>query len=232
MARHGCSCDSIRSMLRSLKRTLSIPVVSCNFNEETGLWEPSVEQKNIEVFTLDNKTALGLGELYRGQAEMLAAQCDAKNDQGDEDMAIALIPEHWQVRIGADRPQLVVAYAEVVDGKAGRGRWPVTVPHYRHGPSVTPNFPSYTKGNFWARLILRDNSRILINAVSVAEAKRIVNSLKGFVSPGMIDPDQKIVTGERPAASAVGVRRVAPVFAAYFAKGQQEPPEWHLRLRK
>ncbi|MCT7964649.1 hypothetical protein NG791_28640 [Laspinema sp. D1] len=75
----GCSCDSIRAMLLSLKQTLSIPIVSCELNEETKLWEAKVEQKEIDIFTLDAATAAGMGEIYRQQAEIAVAQCEAKN---------------------------------------------------------------------------------------------------------------------------------------------------------
>lgn len=76
---NGCSCDSIRAMLKSLQQTLSIPIVSCKLNPETNKWEPKVEQKTIQIFTLDEKTALGMAELYKQQAEIAVAQCEAKN---------------------------------------------------------------------------------------------------------------------------------------------------------
>jgi hypothetical protein len=222
-----CSCDSIRSMLRSLRQTLSVPIVSCDLNAETNKWEPKVEQKEIEIFTLDKKTALGMAELYKSQAEIAVAQCEAKNAKGDK--AIALTPDNWQIKVGNDRPQLVVAFGEVEkDGTISHGKWEICIPHYRFGEGHKPNIPAYNRGRHWLRFVLKDNSRLVIHCSSKPECNRLFAALKPLINPAMLTDN--VTDGIRP--DKIQKRRVAPVFAHYFSKGQRDMhPDWTIRYR-
>jgi hypothetical protein len=140
--------------------------------------------------------------------------------------AVAAIPQHWQVRVGADRPQLVILFGEDLgDGKTGRSRFPICIPHYNKPKSFTPQIPSFTKGNFMAILVLKDNSRLTVNAISAVEARRVISALSAFISPSML-------TGLEPKIGSrggipVSEKLVKPTSLRFFATGQKDMnPTW------
>lgn len=173
---------------------------------------------------------------------------------GDSD-AGQLSPEKWDVKVGRDRPQLVVSFAQKLpNGKLGRTRWEMQIPHYKYGQQdqktlKKPDIPTYNRGPFWGRLILKDNSRLVVNAESIEEAKRVLKLLKKEVDPKqldrMIDPnwepdpkkpnakpkliDREPVFGER--IDIAYKKNVVPVRAEYYSKGQlQVKPDWIYRF--
>ena len=100
--------------------------------------------------------------------------------------ANASIPEHWPIRVGADRPQLVVLYGKTLPGnKVGQSRGQVSIPHW-NGSTNWKLLPRYKKGNHMGRAILKDNSKIIVYCSSDAEAKRTVNALLKFVKKTML----------------------------------------------
>lgn len=144
--------------------------------------------------------------------------------------AIAALPEHWQVQIGADRPQLVVLFAEVLpNGKLGRSRFPIAIPHYNKSANFRPNIPAYTKGNYMGILVLKDNSKITVNASSISEAERVINTLSSLVNPALL-------TGAKPKVGPRGGEPIANRFvkatsASFFATGRKDlNPTWVISL--
>lgn len=137
--------------------------------------------------------------------------------------ANASVPEHWQVRVGSDRPQLAVLYGETLPGnKIGRSRYQVSIPHW-NGSKAWHLLPKIRKGNFMGRAILKDNSRIIVYCYSIAEAKRVVKALLKFVKPEFAK-GAKLFQGE------VNVEiediRTEPCTADWYEEGQEtEIPE-------
>jgi hypothetical protein len=133
--------------------------------------------------------------------------------------AVALIPENWAAKALVDRPQLKVIYR--VDGRSTSGNYDLTIPHYNGSPN--PKFPAYTKGRFWARLTLKDNSKIVVYAKSTAEAERVLKVLKQYVSPKFLT--DVVVTGEVSTKDTERFKqvRVVPIRADYFDKGLKNP---------
>jgi hypothetical protein len=131
--------------------------------------------------------------------------------------AIALIPENWATKAIVDRPQLKIIYR--VDGKTASGNYDLTIPHYNGNPK--PKFPAYRKGRFWARLTLKDNSKIVIYARDQKEALRVLKVLKQYVSTKYLTDN--IVTGEINHKTTTRFKelRVTPYRADYFKTGQQ-----------
>lgn len=144
----------------------------------------------------------------------------------EDGCAIAAIPEWWQVRIGADRPQLVVLFGEsLANGKTGRSRYPLTIPHYVKPESFSPTLPSYVKGQWEGILTLKDNSKVIVNAVSEAVAENIINSVKLLINPAMLD-GSFIKIGQRKGQILKQIL-VKPCTAKFFATGQKDTnPDW------
>lgn len=139
------------------------------------------------------------------------------NDRVD---AIATVPDHWPRRVGADRPQLVIAYRP--SGK--KSTYTIVVPHYRGGRS--PQIPSYHKGNYRGNLTLTDGSMLTVNAASEIEAARVIRVLRRYIEP-------KYQHGCEPTFTKVKGKgfketRVLPVKADFYQHGQTEEnrPDW------
>jgi hypothetical protein len=147
------------------------------------------------------------------------------------------IPEAWAVRVGTDRPQLVIVYAELLpSGKLGRSRWSLSVPHYNRGEKASISAPSYRRGTWVGRLALNDGSSLNVNAASSAECKRAINKLKILVPNSFrvnaSGKASKPRIAENPDLDFKEVN-VVPVTAKFFATGQKTlSPTWNKKLRK
>lgn len=137
---------------------------------------------------------------------------------------IASFPEWYQIRIGGDRPQLVVQYAEkLAGGKLGRTRWSISIPHYIGDKN--PKFPTYKKGQWELLVTLRDNSKIMLNCISKEECERTWKEIKPYIKPYYLVTSQ-VKIGPRKGKKLKQCNVVA-TNAKYFAKGQQNGiPTW------
>jgi hypothetical protein len=147
-----------------------------------------------------------------------------------KDCCTAAVPEWWAVRVGANRPQLVVLYGESLsDDRTGRSRYAMTIPHYKFTGSGKPSFPTYQKGSWEGTLTLKDNSKVIVNAISYVEASRVLDAIKAFIDPSMVQGSiQKI--GERKGVTLKTIT-VKPCTAKYFATGQKDTnPTYTLTL--
>jgi hypothetical protein len=114
-------------------------------------------------------------------------------------------PEWWEVRVGSGRPQAVVNFREIAPGtqcqgvkkKYGTGSWSMTIPHYNRPKGFKPQIPDYQKGDFEGVLTLNDNSKLVVNCISAAECKRVINALKAYIDPQMLPAKGGLKVGER-----------------------------------
>lgn len=214
--------EKIKKIIRSLKAKIEIPVVEAVKKNVNGseIWVPKINRTQVEVIAIDENTAASVALLYRKIAEIQIDLIKMRN----QEPPIAVIPEWWQVRIGSDRPQLVCLYAEKLpNGKLGRTRWPLTIPHYNGGKK--PNLPSYRKGQWEGILTLADNSKVIVNASSKEEAERVINALKQFINPAKLANSQ-IKVGIRKGATLKQCL-VVPRSVRFFKTGQKNTvPEW------
>lgn len=167
--------------------------------------------------------------LYERIAKLEALQCEQNN-------AIAAVPEWWQIRPEAQRSQLVVLFAEVKStGKLGDSRWTLAIPHYNRGKGFKPKIPDYNKGSWEGILVLKDNSKIIVNAKDRTECTRVINALKINVPV-----EYRVVNGKAIKAK-IGERvnsdlkecRVTAIRADFFSTGQRNlKPDWSIDLRK
>ncbi len=134
-------------------------------------------------------------------------------------------PEWWPIRVGADRPQLVICYRS--DDKEKR-RFQISIPHYSGDRS--PNIPSFKKGSHFARYCLKDNSKLIVYAASESEAERVCRQLYGYVSSRYRAASSQPSTGITRSNNFKEVRAI-PLFADFFPHGQQSGREWRAYLQ-
>ncbi len=193
--------------------------------EETG--KAIFEDKTLSVPKLE---ADSYKLLYARIAQLEALQCE-KPEQ-----AIAAVPEWWQIRPEHQRPQLVILFAEVLSsGKLTNSRWGLAIPHYNRPKSFRPNIPNYEKGSWQGILVLKDNSKIIVNAKTRSECSRVLNALKINV------PVEYRTVNGKAAKAKIGERlnadlrecRVTAIRADFFSTGQRNmTPDWSIDLRK
>ena len=147
------------------------------------------------------------------------------------------IPESWAVRVGTDRPQLVIVYAEVFgSGKLSDSRWSLTIPHYRGTEKSSLLLPKYRRGNWHGSLRLKDGSQIVVNASSSQECKRVLNKIKILIPVDFrIGPDGKAYKPrviENPDLKFKECN-VVPTVAKYYLTGQKSlKPTWAKNIRR
>ena len=145
----------------------------------------------------------------------------------DSELGIISFPYEWQVRAENERPQLAIVYRE--QGKTRTGNHTSYIPHYNGRRN--PNFSAYTQGNYWARIILKDGSRIVVYASSEAVAKKIVAERLRYVENRWIDTREP-ATG-RLSSDRFKKIQVEPIRADFYPHGRKnkDTPEGQIKWR-
>ena len=140
-----------------------------------------------------------------------------------ENPFIIAYPEDYQVRVEASRPQLVIIFSPTEKGETNQ-QYTTHLPHYNG--SKIPQIKSYYKGNYWARVILKDNSHIIINGRSQTEAVNVVKYLLQNVDPKYRVDFNQIKTGEY-LDKPFKVLKMKPRRADFYSQGKLQPhPDW------
>lgn len=139
----------------------------------------------------------------------------------------AAVPEWWQIRLEANRPQMIFMFAQKLgESNFDSPKYPITiahpiVKHYQESP-----IPDYQKGQWEAMLTLKDNSKLIINAISLAEAQKVLDACKAIIQPEFLEG-----AIERPIAPRRGPPlleiHVSPRRVDYFSAGlKNTKPDW------
>jgi hypothetical protein len=148
--------------------------------------------------------------------------------QGCASEPVSAIPDWWQVRIGADRPQIVVAFRKADSTTYHQ----ISIPHPESTVKWAENLMGdYRKGPWSGILTLKDNSKFIINCETKAEAQRMVNIAKSLIRPDMIfSPSVEQFTERK--GHAVGVAQMRGRQAYYFSTGQKSAkPDWRAQFQ-
>lgn len=146
---------------------------------------------------------------------------------------VAAVPEWWQVRLGADRPQLIVQYAELLTAtgatppKYGAPNQIITIPHYRLNADQTNRnlFPPYQKGQAMGILTLSDNSKLIVNCIAQRTSQLVIEQLQNTINSELLEGSQLSI-GTRK-GQALKTITVYPRIVKYFANGQADlKPTW------
>lgn len=220
--------------LNELKNSLGNGNKAENIQIEIQVFDGcDVEKQQPKYTTQMLSVPANLADAIKRQINDLA---DLQGKQCLPTEAIAAIPEWWAVRVGADRPQLVILFAEELKtGKLTTARWSTSIPHY-NGVKMKPKIPAYNKGNFRGELVLMDNSKLSFNCASVTECKRVLNKLKILVPIQFRKDKQGKTIKPKITQEPEGTFkecRVIPISASYFKTGQKNAvPDWTFSLRK
>jgi hypothetical protein len=213
------------------KLSASLSVGGCNSFDEVAIVEFAtidVEQVDcvdgevvseiIQVAVLKGTQAAEL-EKYAATAKMLKAQCLLE--------PVAAAPDWWQVRLGANRPQIVCVFRK----SQSRTYHSLTIPHPKNVELPTEEIlPAYQKGNFQGMIVLADNSKFIVNCISAGEAERMCNIAASKIIGSYLPNPFKIWITERK-GEPVGESNMKPSSILYFSQGQKNlKPDWRFAI--
>lgn len=184
-----------------------------------------------EQFPEREGTGKGLAGIVRLINSAILINTDIHKDLSAQDGTIA-IPEHWQIPLEAQRPQLVVQSAEEMDnGSLDSAKYVTTIPHYRYTSlRDTPPFDYMDKGSTQGMLILKDNSKVIIYAKNQNEATRVINKIKNTIDPDFLE--NSYVKLGRIQNENMKEIRVYPKFGRFYDKGVKENFKWQTGYKR
>jgi hypothetical protein len=176
-------------------------------------------QKLVEI----PSNSLGyVQELFTRIAEAHAASCEQQT-------AIASVPEWWQIRPEAHRPQMIYVYrVKNTNGTWASGGYSLTIPHPKQITTATVvKLPNYTKGNYQSILTLSDNSKVIVNGKDAAACEAMINAAKAQIATSYLT-NASTKSGVRGGATKFAEKAVQLWAIDYYAKGSfgDMKPTW------
>jgi hypothetical protein len=168
----------------------------------------------VETVMIPASSIAYVGKLFEKIANTQGESCRER-----EVIAVASVPEWWQLRPEARRPQLIYIYQERKDGAILNSTYPITIPHPNAANKTSATkLPDYIKGNFEGILTLKDNSKVIVHCKDENEVKRLFTAIRAIIDPAyLVGSTSKI--GERAGHNGFAERTVSPTKATYFANG-------------
>jgi hypothetical protein len=160
---------------------------------------------------------------------MLNKLADIEAQKCIDQTAIASVPEWWQLRPEAHRPQMIYIYrVKNANGTWVSGGYSLTVPHPKNVTAATVvKLPNYTKGNYQSILILSDNSKVIVNGKDAAACEAMINAAKAQIATSYLT-NASTKSGVRGGATAFVEKAVQLWAIDYYAKGAADglKPTW------
>ena len=215
--------DDFTNQLQKTENTpgpIKIPVVNC-VQQSDGTWKSVKSIKTVLV-------AVNMADAFLAEAEAIAKiaeqTCECRCQSSS---AYAVVPESWELRPEAQRPQLIIVFKEkLANGTIGTSPYPLTIPHPIPDKPKSCPIPDYQKGQWEGILVLKDNSKVIVNAISLEEADRILTVIKGIIYPAYLKGSYQKV-GQRK-GQALKTINVIGKNAFYFSQGikNARQPDW------
>ncbi len=170
--------------------------------------------------------------LFRQQEQVSQVMCNTSHlleevkELIEQIDPVTAVPEIQQVRVGSDRPSLVLVLKQV----DANSYWSLTIPHYVGGTSRIErlrNF-SFTKGSVVTKFVMNDNSKIIINAKDSKSGESLINFLlrSNLLDKKFTKNAQLTLAGTRKGEELKSAK-VQPHSAKWFPYGvTNNKPEW------
>lgn len=165
----------------------------------------------------------GLWELMKILNDNQVSIFETSCEQG----GVLAAPDWWQVRLGANVPQVVCTFRK----GATSTYHSLAIPH----PATTDKptgalLPAYTKGNWQGMITCKDNSKFIINCESKREAERMCSIAAQLIDSNYLELPPRIYVGQRK-GQGVSVDPMNPATILYYETGQQNyVPNWRVRV--
>ena len=140
----------------------------------------------------------------------------------------ASLPDSASFRVPSIVPQLTLQFKEANSSKGSR--WHITIPRFNEAYKDALQPFTYQKGNYRCGLELTDNSKIIVNAITEAEGRRVIAHCLQFVRAEFQTSLDLIRVNKIPSRDFRQVQ-VVSCYAKYFAGRLDEPPQWVRKIR-
>jgi hypothetical protein len=187
---------------------------------------------NVKVLaTEEGNEAAQIVNSYQEIAKANTALCLANNKE-EEKECYAAIPDMWLIRPEHHRPQLIFQFGEVVEGRVGSPKYPITIPHPKVGFRPSENtLPQYRKGNWEKIYVLKDNSKIVLHTFDEFIGAQLLEACITIVDPSYLEGSYLSKNGEVKAKTPLAEIEVAPKMAKFFSEGRKNSkPDWLVRF--
>lgn len=128
------------------------------------------------------------------------------------DGTVASLPEVYETQRLAERPQMVIIYRSVVNKRAGN--YQIAIPWAQN---KKPKFIKYKKGSISVVLTLTDGSRLVVNAATEAEGKRVIDAYKPIILPAKLEGS--VLTTFRRTGKKLAEAEMMPIRGDYYSFG-------------
>lgn len=196
--------------------------------------EPCEDEEDGETMTYEFEDQGIAGLHYQLKSMTLALEdiWDRVKCESDETITI---PEHWPLRRGAERPQLIVVYrTKERDGSWGNTRYQFSIPWFDHRKRKTlkTSLPrTIRKGAKQASLLLTDNSKMTLFCSTHAEGERVLKSFELLVVPRFRTRDIRFSDLNGNGKREYQRVTVHPFVAKYYPAGMRNlSPSWRDKL--
>jgi hypothetical protein len=215
-------CDSIQTLL---DKNLDI-----TYQGEINL-PPCKPPETAQIFNANAQGLPGIDEKLNAVFSALESIWSKVRCEDDNE-CLLVVPEWWQVKAGANRPQLLLIYADKLsDGTWGRQRREFVIPHFNVAlrNALKSILPTVRKGSYQGIYTLKDNSKIMMYCINKTEVTRILREFDRLVLPNQRTKNFK--TGEISYTSNFQKITLYPYEARYFSRGLEAlTPDWKEKL--
>lgn len=122
---------------------------------------------------------------------------------------VATVPDRFKTRVPDDRPQMVIVYAD----SKNKSYYQLVVPWARN---AKPPASKWKKGSKMVILELKDNSKIVVNAINESEGNRVINQLKSSIPSDKLTGSKVTVSCRKDKLKEIDV---TPIRADWYEKG-------------
>jgi len=214
--------DRLGQISSGIKNAVEIPF-------DSSLQVKNCDSDTPEVISYNGQGFAGVHALVKALSQQVNKAISSTCNIKKEIEPVAAFPDWWQVRLGANRPQLVLTF--LVEGT--NTYHSLCVPHPAD-PNAVASAPigEYQKGNWQGEIVCKDNSKFIANCSSKEEAQRVVDRALQLIAPAFLEFPPRVYISERK-GQAVGAGKMIPTTAQYFPTGQKSStPAWRVNLRK
>lgn len=143
------------------------------------------------------------------------------------------VPMYWPIKIDRSlKKQLAIAFRPVQRRKFKFGKYDrnlqLHIPHYNGDQN--PKIPGYTVGQYSAKVILTDQTSILVHANSEDEAEKVTRALLHYVEASFIPKDLVIHHSKRSGKALSLSGQQVRAFRADYYPAATQTPEWSIQL--
>ncbi|KGF72483.1 hypothetical protein DO97_07945 [Neosynechococcus sphagnicola sy1] len=204
--------------------------MTCSLNADSGLYEATISNQVVQALATKNgNQAYTIEQQFERLAEIEKEQCEAKNQ---ESVAYAAIPEQWDIKVGNNRPQLIIQFGEKLQGnKVDSPKYSIVIP-WANTTTAIKNSPigQWDKGKIRCSYEMPDNSKIIVFAKTENEGKRVINQALTVVQGNKKRSDNLIIC-TRIDSTRFKEITVVPRILRFFSTGQGKAiPDWEVTL--